>query len=544
MADIGLSIVEGVASGYTPYRSPSKRNIGLIGRFKRGKANTPVKVTTIEEFTALFGSYSDEFDGPQFGRTVFTEAGDTPVTMYVVRLVNDKFATATGTITTTEGTLTVKAGCQGVEDPGAWGNSVKVTLYGKDTFIKDYYSVTIAYGGYNERHDATSMKELVEAVNQYSNFVVMSFTKGSDSEGGAGQQTVTPGSDTVADQTLKAISPRVSSKTASTNVRVVSSGGDVRITDDAASSSKSCTLSGGTDGAVTKSDLMGNDKCPGWHCFDGCDVQIIAHTDFHEADVEESFNNYLKETANPVGVVNLPLNASASVAQTYAGKLHTDKTSFIAVYLGWCDVLNTEGGKVKIPAIAAVLGAGYIRAPYINGDYVHIPPAGVDSAFNSVISMTPDRLSQADINDYVQKQSCNVVRYVNGVGYYVGTSRAMSSNALYQSIHVRMQTSYYLRCLDQKLRFAEQKPNTPELKAEILVALHTFFKEEYDNGALERSVGFETAYKGICDKTNNPATQDRKLLNVDVMWVPTECTESVRVNLLRNDGILTTTETE
>jgi len=98
--------------------------------------------------------------------------------------------------------------------------------------------------------------------------------------------------------------------------------------------------------------------------------------------------------------------------------------------------------------------------------------------------------------------------------------------------------------LNAKLRFAEQKPNTPELKREILVECSTFFKTEYDNGALERSVPFDTAYTGICDKSNNPVTQDRKLLNVDILWIPTECTESIHLSLQRNDGVLTTNEEE
>lgn len=148
------------------------------------------------------------------------------------------------------------------------------------------------------------------------------------------------------------------------------------------------------------------------------------------------------------------------------------------------------------------------------------------------------------INRLVQQFSCNIIQYVENTGYYVGSSRIYSTNDLYSSIHVRMQTSYYLRALNSKMRFLEQKPNTPELKREALVELNTFFKTEYDNGALERSVSFDQAYQGICDKSNNPSTQDRKILNIDCLWIPTECTESVRISLNRNDGILTSIETE
>ena len=105
-----------------------------------------------------------------------------------------------------------------------------------------------------------------------------------------------------------------------------------------------------------------------------------------------------------------------------------------------------------------------------------------------------------------------------------------------------MQTSYYLRALRSLLIFMEQKPNTPELKRSALVELNSYFRSEYDAGALERSVAFEVAYKGICDKSNNPTNQDRKLINIDVLYIPTECTESVHLSLMRNDGVLTITE--
>jgi hypothetical protein len=185
------------------------------------------------------------------------------------------------------------------------------------------------------------------------------------------------------------------------------------------------------------------------------------------------------------------------------------------------------------------LGAGYIRTPYIQGDFIHIPPAGVDSVFNTVLDVVPARLSQTIINRVVREFTCNVIQYVENKDFYVGTSRSYSTDPLYQSIHIRMQTSYYSRSLFESMRFLEQKPNTPELRREALVELETFFKGEYDNGALERSIPFAKAYMGICDKSNNPPTQDRKVLNIDVLYVPTECTESIKISLQRNDGILT-----
>ena len=109
-------------------------------------------------------------------------------------------------------------------------------------------------------------------------------------------------------------------------------------------------------------------------------------------------------------------------------------------------------------------------------------------------------------------------------------------------MHIRQQTSYYVRMLDVMMKFMEQKPNTPELKNEALRKLYVFFKGEYDAGALERSVDFSTAYQGICDRSNNPAGQDRKVINIDCLWIPTECTEAIQISLQRNDGVLNVQE--
>jgi len=68
--------------------------------------------------------------------------------------------------------------------------------------------------------------------------------------------------------------------------------------------------------------------------------------------------------------------------------------------------------------------------------------------------------------------------------------------------------------------------------------MRSFFKGIYENGGLENSIPFEEACIITCDKTNNPASQDRKLLNTTIEWIPTECSEAVVIQLNRNDGML------
>lgn len=571
MADVGLTIVEGVASGASAYKEPSKRNIGLLGQFIRGASFSPVKITNMEDFNAIFGGQSSSFFGPAIVKSIFDEAGNAPVTLYLARVVGAGSVVANGVANLSDdATMTVNAGYKGKDDPGAWANGITVSLYSYSSRIKDMFTLIIQYGESKEQYNYGTLSEIQTAVNKVSKYITIEFSKeieklvfkdvagtitattSSNEVNGVGTQFTTElavgnvlyDSDRKLVGTIAAISSDTKLVLTSRALTAVTTASVVKRDDKV----YTATLAGGVDGEVFESDFHPVESTTdpkGLACFDGYDIQILACTEFHCLSMAKVLNEYLKTKKNPVGVVNLPLNADEGTAELYALELQTNQTSFLAgAYMGWCKVPDANGNGVLVPAIGPVLGAAYIRTPYLQGDFIHIPPGGIDSLFNNVLEVIPARLPQTSINKMVQQFSCNIIQYVENTGYYVGSSRTYSTNNLYSSVHSRMQTSYYLRALNSKMRFLEQKPNTPELKREALVELTQFFKVEYDNGALERSIAFDKAFKGICDRSNNPATQGRKILNIDVLWIPTECTESVRISLQRNDGILTSIETE
>lgn len=570
MANVGLTIVEGVANGATSQREPSKRNIGLLGQFIRGAAFSPTRITSMEDFNNIFGGQSSSFFGPGIVKSIFDEAGNAPVTLYIARVVNSSSVVATGSASLSGGaTMSVRAAYKGKDDMGAWANKVTVSLHSFGSRVRGMFTLVVKYKDKQEQYNYATLSEIQNAVNKTSKYVSIEFSKEIEPlvlKALTGTAVVTTSSNDVTGTGTKFLT-EISVGTALYNNDGVMLGTVASITSDtkatligksmAAASGAlkkrddvvyTATLSGGADGDVVESDFYPVESATdpkGLACFGGFDVQILACTEFHSLSMAKVLNEYLKTQKNPVGVINLPLSADEGTAELYATELQTEGISYLAgAYMGWCKVPDENGNAILIPAIGPVLGAAYVRTPYIQGDFIHIPPGGIDSLFNNVLEVIPARLQQSTKNKLVQQLSCNVIQYVENLGYYVGSSRTYSTGKLYSSIHVRMQTSYYLRALNSKMRFLEQKPNTPELKREALVSLQTFFKTEYDNGALERSIPFSKAYEGICDRSNNPVTQDRKLLNIDVNWIPTECTESVHVSLLRNDSTLTTTEQE
>lgn len=577
MTDVGLTIVEGINNGASAYKSPSKRNIGLLGQFNRGAKFTPTRVTSMEDFNNMFGGQSTSFFGPGIVKSIFDEAGSAPVTLYLARVVGEDSVSANGSVNITSngqsfGAMSATAAYKGKDDPGTWANGIKVSLYSYGSRVKNMFTLIVQHGAVMEQYSYETLAEIQSAVNRVSKFVSVEFTKEVEKEHRLTlknlQGTIT------ANTSLNEVNGTGTSFNSELSVGGVIYNGDKEIIGTIASivsdtklilTSKAlhsasgvcskrddkvfvATLAGGIDGEVVESDfypVADNIEPKGLACFDGYDVQIIGCTEFHSLSMAKVLNEYLKERKNPIGIINLPLNADEGTAELYAMELQTPGTSFMAgAYLGWCKVPDANGNPILIPAMGPVLGAAYVRTPYARGNYIHIPPGGVDSLFTNVLDVIPPRLSQSTINRLVQQFSCNHIQYLEGTGFYVGSSRTYSTSSLYASVHIRLQTSFYIRALDSLLKFMEQKPNTPELKREALVELNTFFQNEYDNGALERSVPFSKSYQGICDRSNNPADQDRKIVNIDVLWIPTECTESIRVSLQRNDGILTLTESE
>lgn len=571
MGDVGLTIIEGVAAGASAYKEPSKRNIGLLGQFIRGAGFSPVKITSMEDFNTIFGGQSVSFYGPAIVKSIFDEAGNAPVTMYLARVVGADSVVASGTASLSDdATMNISAGYKGKDDPGSWANGIEISLYSYCSRVKDMFTLTVQYGDKQEQYNYGTLAEIQTAVNRVSKYITIEFSKEIKKlvfKSITGTVTVSTSSNKITGVSTKFTTElKVGNVLYDANEKMIGTVAAIASDTEATLVSKAMTevseasitkrddvvygttLANGVDGEVQESDFYPVESTTdpkGLACFDGYDVQIIACTEFHSLSMAKVLNEYLKEKKNPIGVINLPLNADEGTAELYALELQTNQTSFLAgAYMGWCKVPDENGNGMLIPAIGPVLGAAYIRTPYLQGDFIHIPPGGIDSLFNNVMEVIPPRLSQSSINRLVQQFSCNIIQYVENTGYYVGSSRTYSTNSLYSSIHIRLQTSYYLRALNSKMRFLEQKPNTPELKREALVELNQFFKTEYDNGALERSVDFDQAYQGICDRSNNPLTQDRKILNIDVLWIPTECTESVRISLQRNDGILTSIEAE
>lgn len=497
-ANVGLSVLEGVANGVSPFVEVSKHTIGLLMERERGIPNKVTRITSLQEDRQMFGGVTADSYGALVVRNIYKNAGRFGAVIYGARIIGETSVAATFTIVEgVDDVLVVTAGQKGFSDPGIWGNNVKVKLYpaGSVGGDVDNLAIDISYkGNLKERFLAATHAELIAVVNANSNYVILA----------AGAVTAFTGI-------------------------------------------KEATLAGGTYVAPVDADFepVTSDSDPkGLALLDGVDVQLVINSEIHTSAMALAGRDYCANRGDCMYIANLPLNSGETEVTAFATALQNSGPSYIACYLNWAKTSNESGFSVDVPIIGAVLGAGYIKVPGLNQDLIFTPPAGIDASLSDISEISNDKLSQATINFYVQSRTVNVVVFKSGYGFFPISSRTMATDPKYHSIHIRRQTNYYLKMIDQNLLFAAQKPNLPTLKREMYVALYTYFRNEYNLGGLENEVGLDTALQIITDKSINPVGQDRKLINVEIQWIPTEVTEAIVIRINRNDGILLVNEVQ
>jgi hypothetical protein len=568
--DIGFSVKEGVNNGLAPFTQPSKRNIGLLMERVRGVENTPFLISSQAEDTLRFGGMNPNMYGPYVVRNMFRNAKGKAIQYYGIRIVGSGSAAATtGNVTVQGVTHNLTAGQQGSPDKGTWGNGLTAIFYSYNYKKSNEYVLEVYLDGVLvETISASTMAALQLKINNESMYVMASFSAeytlpAWTALANSAVITTTSGSPVV---TANANCFNTTDTPVGSLLRVTSTGdilgviasidsptqvtleknATVVVTSVAGEAYKrfrnNFTFSGGVYNAPTEANFY-YQTVPtkrGLALFDGVDVQIIGVTEYNTLTMTEELNNYCASQRNyeVLGVFCPPLNASQATLENYASTLQSSNKSALAGYNVWVRTSDGFGGFVTVPGLGCVLGAGFVRVPALQNDYVHIPPAGIDSSFVDVTEVYPKLLTQAQINYYTRSLTINSVVFTKGIGYYILTSRTYSTNPLYQSIHIYLLTSYYVRTLRNNMGFVIQKPNTPQLKRDIYSVLYAFFKTEYDNGALENSVDFSTACQIICDRSNNPPSQPRTELNCDINYIPTETTEAFRISLNRNDGVL------
>jgi hypothetical protein len=472
-------------------------------------ATTTVAATEAAAIAASFNAYLTAAGITTWtvavsGNTVVFTRTVTNVPAYAPHMSVSVFGGSSVTFTS-DCILSVKAGQLGLNDPGAWANfatgapsatPVKVEVLPKnhvEGMAGRYVAKVYADGSLVETFSGSTWAELVAAANAGSYYVTLTL--------------VTDSATFTVKQTL--------------------------------------VLTGGLNGsAVTESLAYAVDSptAPtGLAAFNSVEVQYVICPEFNTSTMAAQAKTWAVTKKNVQYFANMPLNPSDNDVAAFSAILQDTLSNPCSAYNFWVKTSNESGAFVFVPGIGIVIGAGVVRVPAANKDLIHTPPAGIDSAFRDCIDVTPNLSNdQQRINLYVQRYTMNVAKYTEGIGWYLVSSRTMSTNPLFHSIHAKAIEIFLIGTFDKSYQWLTQKAKTVDLRQQAIASLNAYGKTLYDQGTLEQTIPFEEAWAVISDSSNNPATQDRKMLNIDIRYVITEAVESAVINLQRNDGILIT----
>lgn len=417
------------------------------------------------------------------GELVITGPNDAPFTV----------TTATINVVASEEIMKVFAGRMGEQDKGTWGNDLRVRAYpiGHVNGSPDGYRLEVLYNGYQMEYyisNGADWDSLVSAVNQRSEYITLVPTD--------------------------------------LGVALIANPVDV-------------TLTGGIYVAPEATDfepaLNESTQAPeGMRLFEGVDVQLLACPEVFSTDFAKKCIDFAEETRK-FFVFSLPYLATESVVETYFNALLTNVQSAGASYLNWIEVpADRDGNKIWVPGIGYALGAGYVRKAGMYNGYVWTPPAGIETVAKGIYRFTHDNLTDDTMGRYVKKWRTNVVKYIKNVGFCLYSSRTYSTDTLFESIHVRLETNWLIEnILVRNQRFLQRLASPTVLKDTRLDNL-IWMKNLYEQGGIEASIPFEQA---VIVETNI-LKENRKELELEISWIPPECIEHIHIKLNRNDGIL------
>lgn len=587
MTNVGLSVVKGVANPVTPAVLPDTNSLGLLFRRKRGVPNKAHIYGSVTEDKELFGGSESGLYAPEVVKNLFDNAGDAPVKLHGVRVVAEDAAPATATVAdaTSGFSIALKSGYKGEEDPGDWLNGYTAEVGvepASNTGVENpfYFKLSNADGEVVEYLDSASWAGLVSLIGA-SKYVMITGTPTANASSPDNETSISA----VTSETYSLTSSRQMFLTVPSNSdlsTLLRAGRKVFYNDGATSTligtiasftvsgasgteiyasiqfqsgdyagqpsgepldssalrigvanSDTAVFAGGSDGTASDADFFGAlDVLNPYY------LKAVSLVDVMSLQSTSTAQSWAKQN-NTLIVGVLPFGATDQVKISYKTLLRNQTEPALALYDLWVKAYSESADdQVWIPGVGAVLGAGYIRVPARSNDQITTPPAGVGSAIEGITDVSPKNLSQLEINTHVQDWGINVVRSQEGLGNYIASSRTVSSNPLYHSIHTILQANYYRKVLKDSLAWAEQQPITVQFDTRVVGFLNAFFSAEYENGALENSISFNDACLIISGSAINPPSQDRKIRNFEVQYIPVEASESVVIRLNRNDGSL------
>ena len=298
-------------------------------------------------------------------------------------------------------------------------------------------------------------------------------------------------------------------------------------------------IGSGTPGLDAQAAPTNTDYENALSALDGLPIQLVGNFDLDDTTWQGSLESYCTGRADVDGLFVTPQGASVTTIKSSFGPLRVAK-SFTTGYRAYGSVNDDLGGSIKIPLLGHIVGAAYIRKARERGDKPHTAPAGPGTYLLDVTDVDNAIYDQPTLLDLVNNSHINPVVFESGRGWFVKTSRSMSTINKWISTHVRLLTNHIKTAFKNSLSDFEQEGNTPDTRRRLRDGVLDFMEDLDSQDAFEKEGGFENNVAVVCDETNNDkkVRQQRRLV-CDVVFRPAEIAEEVQINVTNtSDGIL------
>ena len=199
-------------------------------------------------------------------------------------------------------------------------------------------------------------------------------------------------------------------------------------------------------------------------------------------------------------------------------------------------VERTDGGATRtlsLPASGAVAG---VMARTDSARGIWKAPAGLEAGVVGATELT--RPTDDNLSGQLNPRGINVLREFPGAGLVVWGARTLRGDDNLASEHkyipVRRLTDYIATSLYLGTQFAVFEPNDPELWGQLRLAVTTFMRGLFRQGAFQQSSKRDEAssFFVICDETVNPQSEiDLGRVNVVVGFAPLKPAEFVVITI-------------
>lgn len=427
---------------------------------------TATLVTSWSQYTRLYGSWGTNNDVTTAVYLFFANGGSQA---YITRVVASDSVAATKTLkdSANADTLVLTA-----KNPGAWGNSINVTV--TDSVLTGYVDITVFYGGSGagnvvERFTDITMntadaRYAVSVINGSSNYLVATDASPSDSYSSADNP--------------------------------------IAVTNTA--------LSTGSNGTALTSEDIAN----GVTLLDTVDVPLVLNVPGVTAAVDvNTVVSYIEDRGDIFLVID-PIVDTVS-AQLTRAEAYTASSQAAVYYpsLTIADPTTSAAGATKVvPSGGAVVGQ-FVATDASRG--VFKSPAGLSTRLSAVVSVP--KLTNAELDSLNSAVApVNAIRYVPGSGIVIMGARTLKPGYADRYVSVRRSLIYLRKSLNDMTQFAVFEPNDFRLWRRIKTTVESFLTDFWNQGGLRGATPAD-AFFVKCDAENNPLVSiENGQVNIEV----------------------------